>query len=66
MHAAYHAHVTLTLKILGEGNKLLSTSLCNFLPPPITYPLLGPNIRSTPFWNTVYVLHLEAKSDTKF
>jgi hypothetical protein len=44
----------ITLTILGEEYKPCSSSLCNFLQPPVTSSLLGPNIfLSTLFSNTL-------------
>jgi len=44
----------ITRKILGEGNKSLSSSLCSFLHSPVTSSLFGPNILlNTLFSNTL-------------
>jgi hypothetical protein len=43
----------ITLTILGEEYKPCSSSLCSFLQPPVTSSLLGPNILSTLFSNTI-------------
>jgi len=49
------AHLILdliTCTILDEEYRSLSSSLCSFLPSPVTSSLLGPNISSTPFSQT--------------
>jgi hypothetical protein len=47
-------HDLIILIILGEENKLWNSSLCSFLQPPVTSPLLVPNILlSTLFLNTL-------------
>jgi hypothetical protein len=66
MHATCPAHLILldllfnsvlyliTLMIFGEEYKQRSTSICNFLQPPVTSPFLGPNIfLCTLFLNTL-------------
>jgi hypothetical protein len=47
----FHIH---TIKLFGEEYKLCSFSLCRFLHPPVTLPLVGPNILlRTLFSNTL-------------
>jgi len=47
------------ITLTGEGNKLWSSSLCNFFHLPITSSILDTNILlSTLFSNTMYALHL--------
>jgi hypothetical protein len=61
-HPWFGRHIT-----FGEKYKCWSSSLCNFLQPPITSFLPGPNILlSTPFSNTVQIYVLPLMSATKF
>ena len=78
--AICHTHHILlnliTLTILGEEYRLLSSSLCNFLHSPVTSSLLGPNIllntlfSSTPSayippWMWATKLHTHTKQEAK-
>ena len=61
IRATCPAHLILfdftTHTIVGEGYKSFSTSLCNFLHPPVTSSLIGPNILlNTMFSNTLNFL----------
>jgi hypothetical protein len=60
-HLTFLASITL---ILGDEHKLWRLSLCNFLQPPVTSTLLGPNILPNYMSSILYLYSLRTTHKT--